>query len=299
MKALIVMLIVVGLLLGVGIYVVHKISGLSIFNSAGCTATSGQGTVSLDFSQAQNAATIAAVGLQLGVPTFGIQVAEATAMQESKLTNLDYGDRDSLGLFQQRSSEGWGTAAQIMDPVYSSTKFYDALLAVRGWQTMALTDAAQAVQHSGAPDAYAQHETDSAVLSTVFTGAAQAGLGCTLDGPTFAAQKVGSGGLTAEGSALQTAFGQEFGSNRLVDLASNGLAFDLQPSSTLSGTQAAERGWAYANWVVAQAEELGVTQVGYAGKVWNAAHGSNGWQATTAADQAPTGRVHVEMTSGS
>jgi hypothetical protein len=297
--ALVVMVLVLGLLVGIGLYVVHKITGFSIFNSSGCTATSTQGQVPLDFAQAQNAATIAAVGLRLGVPTFGIQIAEATAMQESKLHNLGYGDRDSLGLFQQRSSQGWGTDAQIMDPVYSSTKFYDALLAVPNWQNLALTDAAQAVQHSGAPEAYAQHENDAAVVSAVFTGAARAGLGCTLDGPTFAAQSVRSGGLTAQGNALQTAFGQEFGSNRMTDIAANGLSFDLQPSSDLSGTAATDRGWTYANWTVAQAEELGVAQVGFDGKVWNAAHGSDGWQASSASGAAPANRVHVEMTTGS
>jgi hypothetical protein len=299
MKALIVMLLIIALLVGVGFYVVHKITGLSIFTSSGCTASSGTASVSLDLGQTQNAATIAAVGLRLGVPPYGIEIAEATAMQESKLRNLDYGDRDSLGLFQQRTSEGWGTAGQIMDPVYSSTRFYDALLKVPGWQNLALTDAAQDVQHSGAPAAYAQHESDATVLSAVFTGAARDGLGCTLDGPTFAAQTVGPGGLTEQGAALRTAFNQAFGSDRVVDVARDGLSFGLRPSSTLAGTAAAQRGWAYANWTVAQAQELGVAQVGYDGEVWSAAHGSDGWQKAAGSTQAPTDEVSVEMTSGS
>jgi cell wall-associated NlpC family hydrolase len=79
-------------------------------------------------------------------------------MQESSLTNLDHGDRDSLGLFQQRPSQGWGTPAQIMNPTYAATQFYRHLLAVPGWQQMSVNDAAQAVQRSGTPTAYAQHE---------------------------------------------------------------------------------------------------------------------------------------------
>lgn len=108
--------------------------------------------------QFTNAATIVAVGKQMNVPHQGWVVATATAMQESGLRNLDYGDRDSLGLFQQRPSQGWGTPAQIMNPTYSTTQFYRRLLAVPGWQTMSVNDAAQTVQRSGFPDAYTHHE---------------------------------------------------------------------------------------------------------------------------------------------
>ncbi|MGH3677970.1 MAG: C40 family peptidase, partial [Mycobacterium sp.] len=85
-------------------------------------------------------------------------VAIATAMQESTLTNLDHGDRDSVGVFQQRPSQGWGTPAQIMNPTYAATQFYQHLLTEPGWQQMSVNDAAQAVQRSGKPNAYAQHE---------------------------------------------------------------------------------------------------------------------------------------------
>lgn len=108
--------------------------------------------------QLANAAIIIAVGKQLDVGQRGWVIAIAAAMQESGLRNLDHGDRDSLGLFQQRSSQGWGTPAQIQDPVYASTQFYRHLLAVPGWQNMTLNDAAQTVQRSGAPNAYGQHE---------------------------------------------------------------------------------------------------------------------------------------------
>src|SRR5205814_10221948 len=112
-----------------------------------------------------NAAIIVGVGARMGVPVRGWIIAVATAIQESSLINLpDLGDEnnaDSLGLFQQRPSQGWGTPAQIMDPAYASTKFYEHLLAVPGWQSMPLTEAAQAVQHSATPGAYAQWEPDA------------------------------------------------------------------------------------------------------------------------------------------
>jgi cell wall-associated NlpC family hydrolase len=109
-------------------------------------------------AQMANAATIVAVGKQLNVPEQGWVVAVAAAMQESGLNNLNHGDRDSLGLFQERPSQGWGSPAQIMDPTYSATQFYQHLLAIPGWQQFSVNDAAQAVERSGFPDAYAQHE---------------------------------------------------------------------------------------------------------------------------------------------
>ncbi|MFD9224894.1 C40 family peptidase [Streptomyces sp. NPDC060064] len=110
----------------------------------------------LPAEQIPNAQTIVATGISLDVPKKGQIIAIATAMQESRLRNLNSGDRDSLGLFQQRPSQGWGTAQQIRDPVYASERFYKALLKVDGWQQMKVTQAAQAVQKSGYPDAYAQ-----------------------------------------------------------------------------------------------------------------------------------------------
>lgn len=123
----------------------------------------GQGSVSvsgLDDPEEQipNAKTIQATGIAMKVPARGQIVALATALQESRLRNLDYGDRDSLGLFQQRPSQGWGTAAEVRDPVHASTKFYEGLLKVSGWQSMTIAQAAQAVQKSGFPGAYAKWE---------------------------------------------------------------------------------------------------------------------------------------------
>ncbi|WP_093154210.1 M23 family metallopeptidase [Saccharopolyspora antimicrobica] len=128
--------------------------------TAGCTPT-GVGPTDVSGygpEQLVNAATVVAIGKQMNIPERGWIIALATALQESGLRNLNHGDRDSLGLFQQRPSQGWGTPAQITDPAYAATQFYRHLLAVPGWQQMSINDAAQAVQRSGFPHAYARHE---------------------------------------------------------------------------------------------------------------------------------------------
>ena len=117
----------------------------------------------------QNAQVIYRVGKDLGVSDYGIVIALAAAMQESSLINIDYGDRDSVGLFQQRTSQGWGTISQIMDPKYSARAFFGGptgpnpgkirgLLDIKNWSTMSLAKAAQAVQISAFPDAYQKWE---------------------------------------------------------------------------------------------------------------------------------------------
>ncbi|MFF4893395.1 C40 family peptidase [Micromonospora chersina] len=133
------------------------------------------GAAGWNSDQVANAAVIVAVGADLKVPPRGWVVALATAMQESTLRNLPGGDRDSVGLFQQRPSQGWGTAAQLRDPRYAAGRFYQALLAVDGWQAMALTDAAQAMQRSAYPRAYARWEDDAIALVRVLTGGTPAG----------------------------------------------------------------------------------------------------------------------------
>ncbi|RKN56153.1 NlpC/P60 family protein [Micromonospora costi] len=120
--------------------------------------------------QVGNAAVIVTVGVQRGVPPRGWVIALATAMQESTLRNLPGGDRDSVGLFQQRPSQGWGTAAQLQDPRYAAGRFYAALTEVDGWQALAVTDAAQAVQRSAYPGVYAKWEDDAIALVRVLTG---------------------------------------------------------------------------------------------------------------------------------
>ena len=123
----------------------------------------------LNDERRSNAQIIIQVGRELGVPDYGIVIALATAMQESSLRNINWGDRDSVGLYQQRPSSGWGTVEQIMDQAYATRLFFGGpqnpnrgktrgLLDISGWQNMALTDAAQRVQISAFPKAYAKWE---------------------------------------------------------------------------------------------------------------------------------------------
>jgi hypothetical protein len=297
LKALVVLLVIGVLLAAVALWALHKVGSLSLFRTTGCTASSSAGSMSLDLEQAKNASTIAAVGQSLNVPAFGIEVAVATARQESKLHNLSYGDRDSLGLFQQRPSQGWGTEAQIMDPVYASTKFYQALLRVSGWQQLTLTQAAQAVQQSGTPTAYAQWEQFSSVVTSVFTGQAGAGLGCTLDGPTFAAQTRGTMSLIPRGQTVLDDLRAQLGASnvgKVSNIATDGMSFNLAAPAAVSGSAAAARAWVYANWAAAQAETLGVAQVSYGGRTWTASDGGSGWKTDSGA-AANAGTVHIVM----
>ena len=133
------------------------------------TCTVDGGTVTVSAEQARNATTIARVARDRGLPDRAVVIALATAQQESGLRNLDYGDRDSLGLFQQRPSQGWGTPEQVQDPVYAAGKFYDGLVEVPGWETGRLTEVAQTVQRSGFPEAYQKHEAMAQELTVALT----------------------------------------------------------------------------------------------------------------------------------
>jgi hypothetical protein len=119
--------------------------------------------------QIANARAIAQVAYDRGLPERAVVIALATAQQESRLRSLDYGDRDSLGLFQQRPSQGWGTPEQVQVPVYAAGKFYDHLVGVPGWETGRLTEVAQAVQRSGYPELYQQWEDMAHALTASVT----------------------------------------------------------------------------------------------------------------------------------
>ena len=137
-----------------------------------------------DPEQTGNAALIAALSVKRGMPPRAATIAITTAFQESKIRNLRYGDRDSLGLFQQRPSQGWGTAEQILDPVHATNAFYDALVKFQGYETADITEIAQRVQKSGYPEAYRDHEGQGRVLASNLTGHSPAGLTCRLDAVT-------------------------------------------------------------------------------------------------------------------
>jgi hypothetical protein len=149
--------------------------------NAGVPAVAGQCTIAgssltLTAEQVANARTIADVARGRGLPDRAVVIALATAQQESGLRNLDYGDRDSLGLFQQRPSSGWGSEAEVQDPVYAANKFFDRLIEVPGWDTGDLTTVSDAVQRSAYPLAYRRWEA----MATTVTAALAAGtVSCT------------------------------------------------------------------------------------------------------------------------
>jgi hypothetical protein len=236
--------------------------------SAGCVVTSAGRDVALDLTQMANAATITAVGIGRKVPERAVVVALATALQESKLENLGHGDRDSLGLFQQRPSQGWGTPEQVQDPRYASRKFYNALLKVKGWQKMRVTDAAQKVQRSAYPNAYEKWADEAQVMADVLLGKVSAAVVCTLpDGGTTSVQIQRDGQSTV--AALAESMSLDYG---------YGLTMNTDPQGGAVRVAAASGalGWAYAHWLVSQAADRGVARVTYAGHEWTAKSGEWG-----------------------
>jgi hypothetical protein len=239
-------------LAGLTILGVRLVTGHRPTPSPGCTvaALAGSGAYSLTPDQAQNAAIIAAVALRKGMVDHAVTIALAASLQETQLRNLPYGDRDSVGLFQQRPSQGWGATAQILDPNYAASAFYDHLALVSGWQTMAVTTAAQLVQHSAAPDAYAAWEPEARSLASALTGEVPAGLACRVNG---------FGGPVPAPGALTTAATTELG------------------GSLLGVPLSAKAGWQVATWAVAHAYAYHVSSVTFAGWRWTAA--SSKWTA--------------------
>ena len=143
-----------------------------------CVATANGRSVVLDLDQAHYASIIVGLSVSRGLPPRAASIAMATVYQETGIRNLDYGDRDSVGLFQQRPSQGWGTEKQLMDPYYATGKFYDALVKIDSWETGDINDVAQRVQRSGYPEAYRDHEADARVLASTLTGHSPAGFSC-------------------------------------------------------------------------------------------------------------------------
>ncbi|MEI5035271.1 hypothetical protein N7925_11145 [Streptomyces sp. CA-278952] len=236
----------------------------------------GDGTQRYEMSLAQavNAATISAVGTTRGMPERAVTIALATALQESTLRNIDYGDRDSVGLFQQRPSQGWGTVEQIMDPVYSSEKFYEGLAEVPGYSRLPLTVAAQRVQRSGFPQAYAKHEPDAALLAAALTGRRPASLNCT---PSTATAD-GPGDAARVRTELVRAFGKDVlpGAVAAGASAASTVSVPVPAASARSEDKGApQRGWELAHWAVAQSEALRIERVSYADRVWDA---GSGWR---------------------
>ncbi|MEO7060809.1 MAG: hypothetical protein ABI083_13905, partial [Lapillicoccus sp.] len=182
-------------------YEAYRATQRALFR-AECSVTASGTSFTFTPEQTANAALIAAISVHRSLPPRAATIAIATAIQESKLLNLTYGDRDSLGLFQQRPSQGWGTREQILDPAHSTNAFYDALVKVKDYQTREITKVAQEVQRSGFPEAYADHEQQGRVLASTLTGQSPAGLACTLEPVVRAAATPGAGATGATGATV-------------------------------------------------------------------------------------------------
>ncbi|MEU8590974.1 heavy metal transporter [Streptomyces sp. NPDC048664] len=295
--ALVVMLAVAGYV------VVQYLTGSAAPRCRVVSAT-GDGA-SYDFTpeQAVNAATITAVGTTRGMPERAVTIALATSLQESNLRNIEHGDRDSLGLFQQRPSMGWGSREQIMDPAYAAGMFYQHLAKVPDYTRMPLTVAAQRVQRSGYPEAYAKHESDASMLADALTGRAAATLTCQgRPAPTA------SGGAAAVRAALVRDFGRDVLRTAGAEVSPSGApsptptapasrsAAPASPAptaaavtvpvprrSSASGT-ASQRGWELAHWAVANSSALHIARVSYAGREWSRGGYADEWRADRGSD---------------
>lgn len=267
----IVLLLTLAMVVG-GIYTaVAFVQRSEVLVSERCTAAGG-GSAELATDQAANAGLITAVAVRRGLPARAASIALATAMQESKIRNISHGDQagpDSRGLFQQRPSQGWGTMEQVMDPYHASNAFYDALVKVPGYQTLDITDAAQRVQRSAYPDAYAQHEVMARAFASSLTGQTAAGLDCSLRAP----EEAGDPAVVQE--RLAAAFG---GDPASLD------------GSTLVLDAEGPRAWAVAQWAVANAKALSIIDVHADGRRWTR-QDRNGWQPS----EVPAGQVRITV----
>jgi len=226
------------------------------FGEPSCRATALGRSVTFTPEQSANAATITATALKRGLPARAATIANATAIVESKLRNIKFGDRDSLGLFQQRPSQGWGTVAQILDPVHATNKFYDALIKINGYQSMQITQVAQEVQHSGFPQAYADHEEQGRILASTLSGHSPGGIGCRLDAAkTSTPAATIAAHLTAELGVPATVEGGSV----------HAIARDTQEA------------WAAGSWAVAHAEADGITAITVGDRAWTRVRGEAAW----------------------
>jgi hypothetical protein len=226
-----------------------------------CQVRTASGEVHLTADQMANAATIAAVGIVRQLPERAVVIALATAFQESELKNLPYGDRDSLGLFQQRPSQGWGTEEQVQDPRYAAGKFYSSLVKVRDWEGLRVTEAAQRVQRSAFPEAYEKWADEATVLAEALAGRATGAVACTQRGDP---SQRGWTATEALGAGLRLDWGE---------------AVTVQDADDLGLVVAAtdsRAGWRYAHWIVAHSAEKGVARVRYLNQEWSAETG--GWR---------------------
>jgi hypothetical protein len=267
--------------------VVYGIKGLhhhtTVADSCQVVGESTGTVYTMDPDQLLNASTIADLAMRRGLPQQAVIVALATAMQESKLTNIDYGDRDSIGLFQQRPSEGWGTKEQLIDPIYAAGKFFDALVKVSGWQDLPVAAAAQAVQRSGFPDAYTSWQPRATALAAALTGTTFGRLTCRLGTPGIAVPTTSGSTQPTVASvvaSLTSALSNDLGDTTasVVDHGTKSATITvsgLQPTATTDDGSAKSRAATAAAWALAHADQ-GITAVVSGDQEWQPDR--NGWR---------------------
>ncbi|MGH3095508.1 MAG: hypothetical protein ACRDMV_05845 [Streptosporangiales bacterium] len=242
-----------------------------------CTAQTDAGAVDLDPEQARIASTILAVGIREAMPQRAVTIAYAAAYQESKLHNLDYGDRDSVGVFQQRPSQGWGPRRRLKDPAYATAQFYAALAHVDGYQQMPIHKAAQAVQRSAYGPAYQQHEQKARVLSDALTGRAGVSAFTCLLRPTAG----------SEVADVRAAVAHDWGVRAVTRGAGRGFHVRLGDGAPARHTRA------MAFWLVARADVLSLDHVRLRDRKWRSGNDSTGWEHTLG--RVPPHRVHARF----
>jgi hypothetical protein len=254
----------------------------------GCQAGTGVTAIPLATDQAGIAATIAGVAVRHRLPRQAVTIAFAAALQESELQNLDYGDRDSVGVFQQRPSQGWGTTAELEDPVYATTKFFAALVRVPGYAKMPVDQAVQDVQHSADGSAYEQWVEVATLLAGYFTGASPGGVSCWY---SPGAKPDLAGAL----KQLTETFGPQGTNGVLVRITTDRSAKKTKVAVVHVQRDGGPVAWTVAGWLVAHAQQYGISQIRYAGYVWNAGNGSMGWRrvpgSSRTASPAPRGSI--------
>jgi hypothetical protein len=246
---ILVLAVVLLIALGLGLYVWlrgHELTA-PVPGQQRCVATAGDHSVVIDLDQAHYTSIIVGLSIKRRLAPRAASIAMATVYQETGIRNLDHGDRDSVGLFQQRPSQGWGTAKQLQDPYYATGKFYDALVKIKDWETDDINDVAQKVQRSGYPEAYRDHEADARVLASTLTGHSPAGFSCL--------EREGNPGRPA---ALVKSIEKTFG--KVSDQIENKVITIDADSDALA--------WAYASHALANSKLYGVVLVKIGGRQW-------------------------------
>jgi len=253
--------------------------------------------VDLDAEQLTNARIVVGTAEALRMPARAAVIGLATALQESGLRSLSQqqSDRDSAGIFQQRPSMGWGSTSQVMDPVYASQAFYEHLARVPGWQHLPLTTAAQAVQRSAYPSAYAKWEPTATELATTIDDAGATNITCTPDVQAVSAhtqndrwppEHMGPDGLTRRTRYLRDLIKSGFGETNLGGWCPGGCttghiagsdhytghAIDVMILPYTDPARIAD-GNRIATWAVANADQLAIKYVIWRARIWTPEEG--------------------------